>query len=74
MRGFESTSTEVLEIIRDNLLSGLDKVAATIEAGTFHVVGEKGKAPPSQAGQMTLSLLVAVDAELKARSDSRHAL
>ncbi len=70
MRGFESTSTAVLEILRSNLLSGLDKVAATIEAGTFEVVGEKGRAPASQAGHLTLSLLIAIDAELQSRNKS----
>jgi hypothetical protein len=65
---FAAASVETLTAIRANLLIGLDAVAATIEAGTFHICGTKGEAPPSQSGHFTLMLLRAVDAELAERS------
>lgn len=49
---------------RNSLLEGLERVGDSISAGTFHKVGPKGQAPPSQSGQMTLALLVEVNAEL----------
>lgn len=60
-------SDETLLSTRSSLLAGLELVGAHISAGTFHKVGEKGKAPPSQSGQITLALLVEVNAELVAR-------
>jgi hypothetical protein len=65
--GFENTSTATLKIIRANLLLGLEKVAATIEDGSFHTVGPKGEAPPSQSGTLTLFLLQGIEAELEKR-------
>lgn len=67
MSGFASASTPTLEVIRANLISGLDRVAATLADGSFHAVGEKGAAPPSQSGQTTLALLTEIDAELSRR-------
>ena len=55
--GFAAAPTETLRLIRGNLLAGLDRVAATIEAGTFHDVGPKGAAPPAESGNLTLALL-----------------
>lgn len=65
--GFTAASTSTLHTIRANLLAGLDRVADHIEAGTFHTVGPKGSAPPSQSGQTTLALLRRLDAELERR-------
>lgn len=67
MSGFEGTSTETLTVIAGNLRRGLDVVADRIAAGTFHTVGAKGAAPPSQSGQLTLALLDGVQAELARR-------
>ncbi|MFY1595583.1 hypothetical protein [Micromonospora sp. WMMD737] len=67
MTGFEQASTATLLTIRGNLRRGLDEVATALDAGTFHRVGPKGAAPPSQAGQLTLSLLDGVDGELSRR-------
>lgn len=63
--GIESAGAETLLVIRDNLLTGLDRVATALEAGTFNVVGGKGKAPPRESGTLTLILLAAVDARLR---------
>lgn len=57
-------SNSVLLSTRNSLLEGLECVGAHISAGTFHKVGEKGKAPPSQSGALTLALLVEVNHEL----------
>lgn len=67
MSGFKQASTETLTVIRDNLLRGLEEVAAAVAAGTFETVGPKGAAPPSQSGQTTLVLLTGIDAELESR-------
>lgn len=64
---FRSHSTETLLTIRANLRAGLDKVAGHLDAGTFHDVGDKGKAPPAESGRLTLALLLQVDAELERR-------
>lgn len=53
-------------MLRDNLLDGLSRVAGHLEAGTFDVVGAKGKAPPRESGCLTLILLVAVNERLVA--------
>lgn len=68
MTGFEKASTETLEIIRRNLLAGLDRVSDALASGTFEQVGPKGAAPPSQSGQTTLALLTSIEAELTRRS------
>lgn len=68
MDGFANADTATLRTIRGNLLAGLTLVAGTIEAGTFHAVGPKGAAPPSQAGHLTLALLYGVNAELERRA------
>ena len=65
--GFAAASTETLQVIRGNLLAGLDRVAATIEAGTFTDVGPKGAAPPAESGNLTLALLRGVEEELERR-------
>lgn len=65
--GLGHTSSETLLAIRSNLLQGLDLVAKSLAAGTFKTVGQKGAAPPSQAGQLTLGMLVSVNNELVAR-------
>jgi hypothetical protein len=41
----------------------LDKVAGHIDAGTFDVIAPKKASPPSQAGQLTLAMLNAVNEE-----------
>lgn len=64
---FTHYSTETLVSTRNSLLKGLDRVAETITAGTFHKVGSKGQAPPSQSGQLTLMLLVEINHELVGR-------
>ncbi|PZG16478.1 hypothetical protein C1I95_17370 [Micromonospora craterilacus] len=68
MNGFEGASTETLNTIATNLRRGLDVVADRLAAGTFHQVGPKGAAPPSQSGQLTLALLAGVEAELASRA------
>jgi hypothetical protein len=65
---FANADTATLRTIRDNLHIGLDRVAATIDAGTFHTVGPKGAAPPAQSGHLTLALLAGVNAELDRRA------
>jgi len=65
--GFAAADTAALSTIRTNLLAGLDLVAASIADGSFHTVGPKGSAPPSESGQLTLALLNGVDAELERR-------
>lgn len=67
MSGFESATSQTLVVIRANLVGGLDKIAATLADGSFHTVGAKGAAPPSQSGQITLALLTQIDAELSRR-------
>jgi hypothetical protein len=67
---FSKYETETLLTIRESLLQGLERVNKTIEAGSFHVVGPKGEAPPSQAGQTTLALLLALQQELDSRGHS----
>jgi hypothetical protein len=66
--GFAAADTATLEIIRSNLLGGLDKVVESLDAGTFHTVGPKGSAPPAQSGHLTLALLDEVEAELERRA------
>jgi hypothetical protein len=66
--GFDRCDTDTLHVVRGSLLAGLDKVAASIDAGTFHDVGPKGAAPPSQSGNLTLALLVGVNQELDRRT------
>ena len=60
-------SNGTLLILRDNLLVGLDRVSASLEDGTFHKIGKKGEAPPSQSGTLTLGMLVSVNNTLVAR-------
>jgi hypothetical protein len=67
MTGFEKYNITTLKLIRANLLNGLDIVADTIDKGTFHTVGPKGEAPPSQSGTLTLFLLQGIEAELEQR-------
>jgi len=65
--GFENAATDVLLITRGRLLQGLDRVAAHVADGTFHTVGPKGEAPPSQSGQLTRIFLEEIDTELARR-------
>ena len=65
--GFENAKTSTLMILRENLLVGLDVVEGHIATGTFEVIGEKGEAPPSQAGTLTLNLLLVLEDELESR-------
>jgi hypothetical protein len=67
LTGLEGYETRVLVDTARRLLHGLTKVAHSLHDGTFAVVGERGKAPPSQSGQLTLGLLVLVNEELVAR-------
>jgi hypothetical protein len=66
--GFDLCTTEELVIVRDNLLRGLDRVAESLDDGTFEAAREKGSAPPAQGGQITLGLLRAVEAEISSRT------
>lgn len=71
MSGFAEYNTKTLLQVRANLRAGLDKVAGHLDAGTFHDVGDKGKAPPAESGRLTLALLLQVDAELERRRKTR---
>lgn len=64
---FTNTPTDTLLAVWENLLEGLDKVSKSLENETFHTVGKKGAAPPSQSGHITLWFAIAVDAELSRR-------
>lgn len=64
---FSNIPTPTLLKTWSNLKEGLDKVAKSLEDGSFNIPREKGAAPPSQAGQLTLAFAVAVDAELDKR-------
>lgn len=64
---FTNTSTKTLLTTWKNLKKGLEEVNKTINDGTFNTVGQKGAAPPSQAGQTTLWFAIAVDNELNRR-------
>lgn len=64
---FSTTPTKTLLVTWANLKKGFDKVAKSLNDGTFNTPREKGAAPPSQAGQTTLWFAMAVDAELTRR-------
>jgi len=64
---FTNTKTDVLLKTWKNLKKGLDKVSDSLEDGSFHTVGHKGAAPPSESGQTTLWFAMAVDQELTKR-------
>jgi len=64
---FSTTKTSTLLTTWKNLKRGLDAVNVTIENGTFNTVGQKGAAPPSQAGQTTLWFALDVSNELTKR-------
>lgn len=64
---FSKTDTKVLLKTWANLKKGLDAVNVIIKNGTFHTVGPKGAAPPSQAGHTTLWFALAVHQELTKR-------
>ena len=64
---FTNTDTKTLLKVWENIKGGLDKVAKSIDDGSFNTVGTKGAAPPSQSGQTTLWFAVAVDTELTKR-------
>jgi hypothetical protein len=68
--GFEHATAETLATLHRNLLRGLDNVARSLAAGTFHTCGPKGSAPPAQSGHLTLALLKGVDAELASREQA----
>ena len=67
LTGFEQCDTDTLVTTRRNMLRGLDLIAESIDVGKMHIVGQKGMAPPSQSGQLTLVLLVLVNTELVSR-------
>jgi len=67
MRPFEPYETEVLEIIKGNLLRGLDRVAESLDDGTFTKSHSKGSAPISETGFVTLGLLQGIQEELAFR-------
>ena len=69
MNGFATASTDDLRVIEANLLAGLDRVAASLDDGTFDAPRTKGNAPPSQSGLFTLGLLDGLRAELASRED-----
>jgi hypothetical protein len=64
---FSKTKTDTLLKTWKNLKKGLDEVDKCLQNGSFHTVGEKGAAPPSQSGQTTLWFSLAVSAELTKR-------
>jgi len=64
---FINTDTATLITTWNNVIKGFDKVAESLDNNTFHTAGEKGAAPPSQAGQTTLWFALAIDAELNRR-------
>lgn len=66
---FADVPTTTLVTLHRNLLAGLDEVVSHLAAGTFHTMPVGKASPPSQAGQLTLVLLQAVDAELEIRKD-----
>lgn len=64
----EKQPTSTLLTIRDNLLSGLDKVAEHMDNGTADVANEKKKEnSPKQMGVLTLMLLTKVNGILDER-------
>lgn len=65
--GFEHAKTSTLITLRENLLNGLDVVAGHISTGTFEISPKDGAAPPSQAGTLTLNLLLVLEDELESR-------
>jgi len=66
--GYEHVDTKGLMKIRDGLLGALERLAATIEDGTFRTCGEKGAASPAQSGLLTLALLMGVVRTLAQRN------
>ncbi len=64
---FSNIPTPTLLKTWSNLKQGLDKVAKSLEDGSFNTPPARGAAPPSQAGQLTLAFAAAVDAELTKR-------
>lgn len=66
--GFAAAPTSALLAVRRNLLAGLDRVAASLDAGTFTTRRPNGSAPPSESGHLTLALLDGVDRELERRN------
>lgn len=65
--GIAAASDQTLLRLRDNLLEGLERVAAALANGTFRRVGRGGQAPPSESGCLTLALLAGVNDELVSR-------
>lgn len=65
--GFENAKTKTLLTLRENLLQGLSIVAGHLFVGTFEVSPKEGAAPPSQAGTLTLNLLLVLEDELESR-------
>jgi hypothetical protein len=68
VNGFTNATDEVLHVTRRRLLQGLELVAEHVAAGTFHTIGPKGEAPPSQSGHLTRIFLEEVDKELARRA------
>lgn len=67
MTGFEKYSDKVLLQVQANLLQGLDKVSTALSDGSFHTLGSKGEASPSQSGHTTIGFLAMVSLELAKR-------
>jgi hypothetical protein len=70
--GWADETPETLLAIRANLLRGLELVAEHVNAGTFHRIGPKGEAPPSQSGHLTRIFLESIDAELSRRENGEQ--
>lgn len=66
--GFESTSTEVLEHLRGNLLKGMELAAAHEAAGTLYVSKDVKSCPPAAGAWLTKILLEMIDETLAARN------
>lgn len=63
----ENVSTQGLLKLHANLLRGLDKVVAHIDAGTLDVSPAPKVCPPRAGGQLTVALLGTVEKELAVR-------
>lgn len=71
LTGFEHCPDEVLHIIRDNLLRGLDRLAAVGAQGQLDVRPRPGAATPREAGYTFAMLLGGIEATLRSRELAR---
>lgn len=67
MTDLAKRDTDVLLIIRDNLISGLDKVVEHMDNGTMDVLMSEKGSTPRQSGAFTLMLLAQVNEILSER-------